>query len=422
MIGLLVGVELVLLLEAKRRVCSLSAFDLIGGYIMACQLAYYSAQFVPVVDIAAPGQLRSHLYVNDEGLQLYFWIFLCCYGATLGLRVTERADVQALGGEAIAGVERWLGLVLLVCGLLALVNVLSTDSAALWYNRSYLLLSSTRGLAIANGLTAMVQELSQILGVVAAFSFAVALWTGRRGLAFGFFLILSWYVLLGLANAGRAAAVYVFVVAAVAAVMPRRGRWLVVGGVGLVALLCLLMALGGRMTREFGVSVIPDNFVSAVLAGPNRLLFVIGNLTQGVFVTNDGFVLRPQHPELYKQLSFSPFPSAVDGFEGIRRIQEIRLHSYVPMSAITEVVAFGGAYTVVASLILMLGIRLSIMVAGRGHVLLSVLAGAWLFLVFVQAGAYPLRNVFRQELIGVALLVVALWLRPATAVREVRAP
>lgn len=408
MIWWIASVEVLLLLEACRRIRLLSGFAMIGLYIIACQVAYHLAQFVPVVDIAAPGQLRSHLYFNDAGLLLYFWIFLCCYAATLGLVVRKPVnDGLDDVGQSLSG--NWLGVALAICGVLVLVHAAAIDWTALWYNRRYLLLSSTLGLSINNEFTALVQELALLVGVVSAFGFAASLSTGHRFMALGFAIVLGWHVVLALANSGRSAAVYLFVVAAVAAVMMRRWRWIVASGFASLALLCLLMALAGRQARAFGISVIADHMWAAIKSAPQRMLVVLGNLTQGIFVTNDGFILNPQHQERYKLLSFSPFPSVVDGFESVRRIAEIRLHTYVPMSAITEVVAFGPLYAAAAALSLVLGIRLSILAAQRGQVLLSVLTGAWLFLIFVQAGAYPMRNVFRQELIAIVALVIAMW-------------
>nr|WP_314259172.1 hypothetical protein [uncultured Devosia sp.] len=416
MIWTLLAIEVLLLIKARRRIHVLSVFDLIALYIMACQLAYYLAPFMPIVDINAAGQLRSHLHFNDEGLLLYFWIFVCCHAATLGLTIAPAQDAIGVGRQAIARQERWLGPVLLTCVGLALVNMASIDGEALWYNNRYLMLSSTTGLAIDNGVTALVQALSLFIGVIAGFGLVVAMCNGRRGLALGFAIVVLWYLLMGLANAGRAAAVYCFVIAAVAGVMAQRHRAaVVVGAVGL-ALLALLMALSGRASGEFGIAVLPGTFTATIAAAPELLLAVFGNLTQGIFVTNDGFLLNPQHPELYKLLSFSPLPSALDGFDEIRRIQGVRLHDWVPMSAITEVIAFGPLHAAAAMLSLMLGMRLSLLAAGRGHVLVSVLAGTWIFLIFVQASAYPLRNVFRQELMILALLSVVLWFgRPARA-------
>lgn len=409
MIWILVTFEILLLLEAKRRIRVLSVFDMIGVYIIACQIAFYLAQYVPIVDLYAAGQFGSYLSDNDGGLLLYFWVFLCCYAATLGLRVTKQVDMVAVGSQAISALDRWLGLILLGCVLAALVNFVSLDAGAIWYNNRYLLLSIPEGLAIRNGFTELVQSFSQIVGILAAFGFAVSLFTRKWPLALGFALVTGWYFSIGLAMSSRNAAILIFVIAVVASVLVRRGRLSVVGFLGLLCLLVLMIALAGRSTREYGIAMIPDHLVSAVADTGNRFLLILGNLTQGIFVTNDGFLLNPEHPELYKILSFSPFPSFIDGFESIRRVQEIRLHAFVPMSAITEAVAFGPLYTVIAAASLMLCVRLCVMASARSGVLFAMLMSAWVFLMFVQAGAYPMRNVYRQEVIAAVVLMIALY-------------
>jgi hypothetical protein len=417
MIWGLLAIEALLFIEARRRIRIITAFDLIGCYLIACQLAFFSANSLPIVDITAPGQLRSHLYFQQEGQWLYFALFLICYSATLGLRVAVRADFNGLRREVQPLLQRCLPPVFGICATISLVQVLSTDAGALWNNARYLLLSKPEGLSWRNEVTQLAQEAAPLVGIVSAFALIVAIAAGRRVLTGGFLLVTAWCVAIGLANASRTAAVYLFVMTlAVLVLLPRRKWW--AGGAASLTLLALLMALSGRTLRQYGLEMIPEFLLVAIATAPERLPFVVGNLTQGIFVTNDGFILQPQHSAQYKLLSFSPLPSFIDGFESFRRTQEVRLHNYVPMSAITEVISFGPVYMLAAGLSLVAGIRLALGAAMRGRPMLSLVSSIWLFLIFVQASAYPMRNVYRQGLLIIAVLLAISWLDRQRRLRQ----
>lgn len=410
MVVLLVAIELLLIYEVRRRVHTITAFDAIAAYIVLCQVSFFLAQYLPVVNIADPGQFRSFLRDNDAGQLLFFGIFAMLYASTLGLGVAATAGVRETSVRILGRLESWLPATLAICAAAAMIDAFAIDQSIAWYNTRYLLIGTSAGLAVQNTLTTLIHSGAQTLGIVALFGFSMSLFTGRRLMTLGFLPVVAWYVLVALATSSRNAAIFAFIPALVAAVVLHRWRWPVALSFVGLALIFLLMALVGRNMGRFGFSMIGDYFVAAVQTAPDRGLQLLANLTQGIFVTNDGFLLNPQHQDLYKVLSFSPLPSFIDGFDDIRRIMEIRLHYYVPMSAITEVIAFGPSYAAAAALTFMLLVRLCIVAAKRRMFALSLLMSGWTFLIFVQATAYPLRNVYRQGLIAIAVLVAVLYL------------
>lgn len=178
-------------------------------------------------------------------------------------------------------------------------------------------------------------------------------------------------------------------------------------GLTFVAIIGLRQGAGVGRIGDYGL--LP--FLEAIARGP-ALLFE-GILFFALFTFfNGGFVMARalsmtglSYPLSYKLLSFSPLPSAVDGFDQVRRFEH-RAHTYAPFSNFAEAYHFGPGY-----LILFLLLLFVVLVAltrfwrrYRGSFAFFVLAPA--YYSFLKMQSYQLRTSFRWLLVTLAVIVL----------------
>ncbi|MCP4991890.1 MAG: hypothetical protein GY928_39285 [Colwellia sp.] len=146
----------------------------------------------------------------------------------------------------------------------------------------------------------------------------------------------------------------------------------------------------------YGLSVQVDIFIEVlsldILSIFQGLLINLGDGFLGLanVVQNDYW-----YPLQYKLLSFSPFPSFIDGFASIQHYEN-RISYHVPFNAVSEAYAFGSGYFIFYLLIIFLFLYSSDLVYSKAGVLYkSILLAVVLWNVFYMFG-YPLRNVMRM--------------------------
>ncbi len=111
------------------------------------------------------------------------------------------------------------------------------------------------------------------------------------------------------------------------------------------------------------------------------------------------------YPVAYKLLSFSPFPSMIDGFGHVRHLEH-RVNMFAPFSNFAEAYHFGPGYFV--ALLLILFVSLIILSRFwqryRGGFAFFLLAPA--YFMFLRMHLYPLRGTFRWLLASLVAVVV----------------
>ena len=125
-------------------------------------------------------------------------------------------------------------------------------------------------------------------------------------------------------------------------------------------------------------------------------LFV--NIFQGAQGFANALLIMPDYSDQYKLLSFSPLVSALDGFDHIRYLDEIRINRYVPISALSQIWHFGMTYTVIFFFVVFVWLRGVTKVYSRFSYLAMplVLPSYWICLMLTQ---YSLRTSWRWILV-----------------------
>lgn len=402
----IIVLELLLMAEFMRRIKQFTALNVIFLYVLVSQTVFHFAEYLGFTQFAGADSRQTFLYDNDLGIQLYAAIFSLIYISSIGISIDRRYDLagslKTLLASNIGGLQ-WVAPALY---FFAVIHLLSLDKSILWYNNTYLLLNSPLAMTDALG-AGLLTSLFQIFAASSIFLFSITLFQGRLPTALCLLPLALWGLLFNVACCSRYSAILAFLSGMIAIISLNGIKrsifaffWFSLG------LFLLVVVLNGRSAAAFGVGAVPDILLGGLNLEFSKVVYAVANIFQGIFVSTDGITINAEHPASYKLLSFSPLPSLLDGFEEIRRSQEIRVARYVPMSAISEVILFGYPYVILASSVLILLLRKYLRFVQAGRANLSMILAGWIILIFIQANAYPLRNVFRQALLALFVMLV----------------
>ena len=396
--------QFLIISDMLRRLSAVSAAILCSFYIIIMQLFFvYRATTFSGVNFAV-GSAGSFYHRTEAGVMLYSAILILIYVSTLGVHSQKTAGLRQMFMSDLR-IPRMLTPIAVFVATITFLRVISLDMNILWNNDRYLLIASVDGLAINNSLFSFIRSISGIAMVIAGAFFACAILLRSWGAALLLGICLLVLMVISVAGAFRTAAIPA---AAVAVPLFLFGelRHKVLS----IAFVCLsftliIVALVGRGMDAFGISNIPMYFAELFSYDASTLITAATlNISQGIFVTTDSIYIGGDFNVMYKVLSFSPFPSFIDGFEEARSLYQIRLHRFVPMSAIGEVYNFGLPWIVGFSLFMMALFRANVKIDPSRYPFIFITSSIIIFLFFMMANGYPMRNVFRQFLIAYALV------------------
>jgi hypothetical protein len=176
-----------------------------------------------------------------------------------------------------------------------------------------------------------------------------------------------------------------------------REKWLLsavwLGVFCLVFTMCII----GRAQSILGIYAIPDNFILAIGSFNSIFLGLLINVFQGVNILGEALLLSPpNYTSEYKLLSFSPFPSFIDGFT---LYSQVRVTDAVPYNNISELYYFGTVYQIIYIFVLSFCCtitHLAVKLAGHAGRISTI---SLFSLSIMITTSYPIRNSFRIELI-----------------------
>ena len=126
-----------------------------------------------------------------------------------------------------------------------------------------------------------------------------------------------------------------------------------------------------------------------------------------------GFVMAEifQRSNLYypictKILSFSPFPSFIDGFSSLLSFEH-RVYTYGPFSSFAEAYQFGWGYLAFLLLFLSMLVYQTTKMWRNNPTILSFFFLVPYYYSIIRMQAYPIRNVFRILLLALILAIIS---------------
>jgi len=227
----------------------------------------------------------------------------------------------------------------------AAIHILILDLGAVLRSDEYLFLASHRALRIVNPATVFIQSSYKFAGLLAYLLFAIAI-AARKPLIIAILVFpICWFGAYELAGHSRFSVVYFGAVASILLFVRRP----ILGVVFvLLAAMALVNALQGRTSGTHGLSQVGEAFSYLMSFQDVSFVKFYTNIFEGVFSQGEAFYYRQhEYNNHYKLLSFSPFPSFVDGFRSHALPHAVRLNYYVPMGATGEVYLFGPYYMAV---------------------------------------------------------------------------
>lgn len=406
MIYLLLIFQLFLIVEMRRRLRGFNPAEAASWFLLVSEILYINGDWVVGDD---NGSWRTYSYINHpEVLVIYYTCVVLMFSAsTVGLRrlSTSVAEVRQSMLAIIARVATvepfLLGIILLFVG----AYMMLIDWDILLDNSTYLLMGSKEAMKGNNAAGGFIQSVVGATAPISAMFVAISLTRRFTALTFGWIAVFSWQLAIAIGGASRSAAVILGIVVIFSSLFAKKAQPFRQAFLGLCAGWIYCAALSGRGLGHFGLTAIPS-----ILAAPTQLdggkwLEMLSSIFQGAFVTGDGLDYSADFNPIYKILSFSPFPSAVDNFSYYLPLYGINLNPFVPMGAQTEVIFFGPIYTALFWGTLFFLCRF--LTKNKNKIGIFYYFGSLYFLVvFIQTGAYPTRNVYRSFVLLLIFTIV----------------
>lgn len=280
--------------------------------------------------------------------------------------------------------------------LITAVHIVSLDYEKVMFNTQYLYLSNPLAVAIKNPITLSVQAGHKQIATIAYALLAVSFLAKRYRYAFLLLFPCAWFMAYEVASHSRYAAVFAVAFGGII-LFSKSPLGKSVGVLSfLIAYINLYGALSGRGSGAHGLITLLDypQVVSSALSV--NVLALLGNMFEGVYVQGEYFVFGGfNHPDLYKNLSFSPLVSSIDGFAQNAKHMKIGFKSYVPMGATAEALAFKGPYTVAYFAITTMSFLCMSYLFRSGKEVLSIIVFSVFLLATYLQFTYPIRTVLR---------------------------
>lgn len=324
-------------------------------------------------------------------------------------------DVQVAIPKSIRGNLLFITEIFLIATvLLEIYHLWDVDVSILWSNTDYLTINNPDTAGIDTLLGRIIHFLLRPLGLILVG--VGAFWATRRRWGFAvLFLFVSVYpFLVAFAQNSRWAPLYLGVALIIVAYFDGiKKNWLFLFSGGVVTFLLFLKVLIGRGTTYQGLGG-TDKIFSLIFSDFQILKWIVSfflNTFLGVQGIANAFLRNPHYPEVYKFLSFAPTISALDGFDRIREVYQIKLAPVVPMSSYAEAYFFGPAYFIFLLLILTYWLRYMTKLARRGDMFGTAFTAFSYFAIFYLS-QYAVRNSMRLIYISLVIgWVIEYWRR-----------
>lgn len=281
------------------------------------------------------------------------------------------------------------------------LNIYYLDKDIIWKNSIYLLMNGPEAYEVSYTIALLLKVMLSFIGLLLAILLTLAIYLKRFDIFSILFFPFLFCLFYQLSSHSRIASVYIFIIFMLSYVctVSKLRKFTFSPLILFIGIFFLVFALQGRGTGLHGFG----NLLNSAIVGftnftTENLSFALVNFSQGIFVTAEGLGVNKEHSMIYKVLSFSPFPSFIDGFSSIRDKEEIRVNYFMPMSALAELVKFGQPYILIFYFIYFWVIRRLTLVIFNNPNIFSFLINVYFMMIFIILNAYSLRNGFRQLL------------------------
>lgn len=396
-----------------RRVGFLS----VGGVFAAtCLMSQVTILLVSVLDV---GYLTNSSWISfrptgaedarEIANEFYFlMVATTCVAVTVpNLPSLARNEFESLHRAITDRQAQWIKAILWISFSLNLLHLLVIDREKIWSASGYQIMKDPEQMGFGAALLPLflLPRLTGVLAIVGLVIFArrrELLPTAVSSLTFIYSFLLS------LAQNSRLASLYLLAALAANALIGRRLFTLVNAALLVFSMVTAISVLKGRHDPTQGLGHAVSQLFSIDFDGSDVLGLYL-NLNAGGLITTDSIVTNADYRDKYKVLSFSPFPSLIDGFSEIREQEERRINYFTPINAFGEVYLFGGAYIAIFLASIYMWIRSAAVASTRLGVRFSAVITLLAILSTVTLQQYSLRTGFRFILLSTVVCYIAMW-------------
>ena len=400
----------------------MNSYFLIACLVLFALLFYYNKKFglfglpsvhfliINIIAIFACDYLITFEHGKYETIQteLFYSALFCCsiiavVKNTGGGGIKLNINFQNLDMNKIA---EYINLFTFINFILLLFFVLSVNFDLLISNNEYLAMVDVKQLGISNPILIVYQKALAINGLLCLFlyGFLKSLRSHKVIFAkYACFIIGAFAYIYQLGNNSRSSGLVLVGWIVAIYMFERKSFFRLIKGSAIIILVFVsyITAIYGRGQTKQGISQIESNIVSSIAGENTTLDFVADNLFGGAYIFTVAKDMPGKYPEPYKYLSFSPFPSAIDGFDSYNKFQN-RINLYEPYGSNVEVYHFGPVYWALYFILLYIGLK-QMNLAVRKNKLIGYMICLPGYLFFMANQQYPLRSFFRFFLISMIL-------------------
>jgi hypothetical protein len=383
------------LLFAKNRMKPNPSIILFYCYLANIVLAleYFDALEI----MPRPGNYYGEENANFSSTLYFFSLFFLIFPVSFIGEKTLLTDVYKSLSKNVYKSRAYF---LAVSYFLFFIETVSIDwSMALNYYY-YGDFNASNGLAVKNGITEAVHSAFYSFCILIFLLSGILIALRRYYMALLFAPVTIFAFLVRLSGHSRLAFLYVLAFALGINIVRRP---VILNAVVIfIALFSFIYALAGRGNGYEGLGNIWLNIQGMVGLGNSPAVQsqlsvsqLLRNIFEGVYVISDGFTFTTTFNEIYIWLSFSPFPSAVDGFNSIRDSYIQSLFYWVPMPAPIEAWNFGYSFFIFYHIVIFASLSVSARLEQGRFAILASGIGIFTCISVIIGFAYPVRTIFR---------------------------
>lgn len=346
--------------------------------------------------------------------------------ATLGLSPARRGEAAAALSARLRGFADgpWAGGYAVFAAGLCAAHLALIDREALWLNSEYLSLTDTARNGLDGAFGAFLNNAVRPLAMPAFLPAALRPRGARRVLLAA---VCLYALAFSLALFSRFLMVYLFIYLLgriLAEPGPRRSvpgalaRWAGRGALGAAILAAFLIAMAGRGEALQGLGAVgrAAGGVDWELAARLVPTFLTTTFDGGLSFAN-ALRLGPVYDPEYQILSFSPFPSFLDGFSETQQKLAPRINAFVPVSAYGELAHFHWGWAALFGLIAAGAVRQMTLGVFRHHDAATAALYPVFLLCLMKFQTYSLRTSLRLFLAIALISLLACLVKRARAGR-----
>jgi|GEM_PF-5179038 len=342
--------------------------------------------------------------------ELTEWLYTSLICACLGLGMLVKRKVKH--EELITGLKLGLsgggrfGLfvsaVAMVLFAISICHLFDIDKSVLWHNMEYTAIKKYELAGIGFPPNAVFHRGLKYVPLIATMFLMVA---QRKWVKSLLWFVIIYAVFLNLASNSRSASISLGLLAFLF-IFRKEIRMRMVGiGLIFLAFLCLVIALDGRGRTSQGIVGMVETMESLSLPMIGNMMFhILATTFNGAIVVSTGLANPADHGFLFKVLSFSPFPSLIDGFGARCGDEIVRLTANNPQPALAEVFGLGYLWTIMFFSIYFGCLFFVSRAYNRFGTQIAIAAGLPLLFIGVLMQIYPLRAV--SKLTAASILII----------------